>query len=133
MTDHTQYNSQQLAGESHNRQHIKPTSVTVDTYIQYQDTKNANRQTDLLDDILEHIKNNPVSYSNRTVQSNIINTQCTHNEQQPKYNPSERRQEYRQGTVTNMRQDNNRTQQDENVVKTRYQRTIRKSNRLTYQ
>ena len=83
--------------------------------------------------ILEHIKNCPVSYANRTVQSNINNTQCTHNEQQPKNSPPERRQEHKQGTVSNTKQDNNRIQQDENVVKTRYRRTIRKPDRLTYQ
>ena len=74
-----------------------------------------------------------MSYSNRTVQSNINNTQCTHSDQQPLNSPQERRQEHIQGTVTNTREDNNRIQQDENVVKTRYGKAIRKPNRLTYQ
>ena len=46
-----------------NRQHIKPTSITADKHIHYQATKHANRQIDPLDAILEHIKNNPMSYS----------------------------------------------------------------------
>ena len=118
---------------THNRWHIKPTSIVADAYIWYQDTKNANRQNDLLDAILEHIKNNPGSYSNRTVQDNINNTQCTHNKWQPQNSPLHRRQEHIQRTITNTRQDNNRIQQDENVVKTSYGRMIRKSDRLTYQ
>ena len=50
---------------THNRQHIRPTSITADEYICYQATKHANRQTDPLDAILEHIKNNPQSYFKR--------------------------------------------------------------------
>ena len=65
-----------------NRQHIRLTSIRTDNYICYQATNYANRQTDPLDAILEYIKNNPMSYSNRTVQSNI--NKSTHNEQQPK-------------------------------------------------
>ena len=64
-----------------NTQHIRPTSITADNYICYQATKHANRQTDLLDAILEHIKNNPQLYSNWTVQSNSNNNQSTHDEQ----------------------------------------------------
>ena len=66
-----------------NRQHIRPTSITTDDYICYQAMKHANRQTDPLDAILEHIKNNPMSYSKRTIQSNTNNTQNTYDKQQP--------------------------------------------------
>ena len=45
-----------------NRQHIRLTSITTDNYICYQATKHATRQTDPLDAILEHIKNNTQSY-----------------------------------------------------------------------
>ena len=41
---------------THNRQHISLTSITADNYICYQATKHANRQTDPLDAMLEHIK-----------------------------------------------------------------------------
>ena len=64
-----------------NRQHIRSTSTTADEYICYQATKHANRQTDPLDAILEHIKNNPMSYVNRTIHNNINNTQNTVDEQ----------------------------------------------------
>ena len=45
----------------------------------------------------------------------------------------ERRQEHIQTTVTNTREDNNKIQQGENCIKTRYGRTIRKPGRLSYQ
>ena len=41
---------------THNRQHIRPTSITADDYICYQATKHANRQANPLDAILKHIK-----------------------------------------------------------------------------
>ena len=50
-----------------------------------------------------------------------------------KNNPQESRQEYIQRTVTNTREDNNKIQQGENCVKTRYGRTIKKLDRLLYQ
>ena len=67
-----------------------------------------------------------MSYSNGTIQSNINNTQSTHDEQHPKNNLPESRQEHIQRTVTNTRKDNNKVQQGKNCVKTRYGRTIRK-------
>ena len=118
-----------------NRQHIRQTSITADSYICYQAMKKANRQIDPLDAILEHIKNNPQSYSNRTVQSNSNKTQSMHDKQQPINNLQGNRQvhmQIMQQAVINTRADNNRIQQGENVVKTRYGRTIRKPDRLTY-
>ena len=108
-------------------------SITADEYIHYQVIKHANRQTDPLDDILEQIKDNPMLYSNRTFQSNINNTQSTHDKHQPKSNMPERGQEHIQTTITNTRGDNNKIQQGENCVQTRYGRTIRKPDRLSYQ
>ena len=116
-----------------NRHHIRPTSITAEEYICYQTTKHANRQTDPLGAILEHIKNNPMSFSNRTIQSNINNTQNTHDEHQPKSDKLERRQEHTQTTINNTGENNNKTQQGENCIKTRYGRTIRKPDRLSYQ
>ena len=75
------------------------TPITADEYICYQATKHANRQTDPLDAILQHITNNPMSYSNRTIQSNVNNTHNTNNEQQPKSDSPERRQECTQTTI----------------------------------
>ena len=51
---------------------------------------------------------------------------------QKKNNPQGNRQDM-QKTVISTRVDNNRIQQGENVVKTRYGRTVRKPDRLTYQ
>ena len=56
MTKHTPYKLQQLVGESHTTDNI---SITAADYIHYQATKHENRQTDPLDAIPEHIKNNP--------------------------------------------------------------------------
>ena len=114
-----------------NRQCIRQTSITTDYYICYQAKKHANRQTDPLDAILEHIKNNLMLYSKRTVQSNINNTQSTHDEE-PKKHLQESRQIYIQRTVTNTMEDNNKIQQGENCIKTRYGRTIRKADGLSY-
>ena len=109
------------------------TSIAADDYIQYQATKHANRQADPLDAIHEHIKKIPTSYSNRTAQNNIINNQSTHDKQKPKINLPESGQEHIQRTVNNTREDNNKIQQGENCVKTRYGRTIRKPDRHSYQ
>ena len=72
-----------------NRQYIKPTLVTADAYIHYQAIKNTNRQTDPLDAILEHIKDNPQAYANRPIHSNSNNIQNTHVEQQQKISHKE--------------------------------------------
>ena len=69
---------------THKRQYVRLTPITIENYICYQATKHANRQTDPLDATLEYIKNSAMSYSNRTVQSNINNTQSSHDKQQPK-------------------------------------------------
>ena len=37
---------------------------------------------------------NQMSYSNRTIQNNINSTESTHDEQQPKHNPWESKQEH---------------------------------------
>ena len=46
-----------------NRPHLKPTSVTADAYMQYQATKHIHKQNNLLEDILECIRNNPTRYA----------------------------------------------------------------------
>ena len=52
-----------------------------------------------------------MSYSNRTILSNINNTQSMHDEPQPKSNTPERRQEHTQTIVNNTRGVNNNIQQ----------------------
>ena len=69
-------------------------SITADDYIHYQATKHANRQTDPLNAILEYIKNNLQSYSNRTIQNNSNNNEIIHDEQKAKNNPQGNGQEH---------------------------------------
>ena len=99
----------------------------------YQAKNHANRQIYPFDAILEHIKNNLQSYSNRTIQNNSNNNLNIHDEQQTKNIPQGTGQEHLQKTVIDTRVDNNGIQKDENIVKTRYGRTIRKLDRLSYQ
>ena len=81
MTEHTQYNLPPMADESCTTGNTsKPTSVTADTYLQYHTTKQSHTRTDLLDDILRHINNNQVAYSNAHMST--INNQWTQYNQQ---------------------------------------------------
>ena len=60
-----------------NRQHIKPTTVTVDTYLQHQSNKHSNIKTDPLAEILNNINKNPAVYANRQpININIKEEQC---------------------------------------------------------
>ena len=47
-----------------NRWHIKPTTLTVDKYLQYQSTKQSNAREDPLAEILNNINKNPMAYIN---------------------------------------------------------------------
>ena len=105
---------------------MKPTSVTADAYIQYQATKHTNRQTDLLEDILECIRNNPVACNNGPMHNNSNNIKKLLAEQQPKNIPQGRGQDLRQKTVNNPREDTDHTQQDNVVVKMQYGRTVKR-------
>ena len=48
---------------SRKRWHIKPTTVTTDTYIQHQSHTLSNKTTDPLAEILNNISNNPALYA----------------------------------------------------------------------
>ena len=76
-----------------NRQHIKPTSITADKYMHCQARKHTNIQTDPLDTILNHIKHNPRSYSNKIAYKNNNDSQDTHGEHVDKSNSQGGRQE----------------------------------------
>ena len=117
-----------------NRQHIKLTLITAEEYIHYQAKKHTNRQTDPLDAILDHIKNNPQSYSNEITLNKNNDCQDIHGEQgAKKKNPQGNDQEHIQKILNKTRMDNDDIQKGENIIKTRYGRTIRKPDRLTYQ
>ena len=65
-----------------NRQHIKPISVKTDAYIQCQATKHIHKQNNLLEDILEHIRNNPMTYAtNKQNSSNNIQKKTMNSKQ----------------------------------------------------
>ena len=59
----------------------------------YQARKHTNIQTDPLDTILNHIRNNPQSYSNRITHNNNNDSQGTHGEHQAKNNSQGGKQE----------------------------------------
>ena len=68
MCDHNHHNKSytiQLTTNgrciTHNRSHIKPTTVTADAYIQYHSTKQQNARADPLADIINNIAKNPVA------------------------------------------------------------------------
>ena len=61
-----------------NRQHIKPTSVTADAYLQYHAIKQSCTRTDPLVDILSNINNNPAAYTNAYIDNNNSHSaQCS--------------------------------------------------------
>ena len=67
-----------------NRQHTKPTSIKVDAYLQYHTTKNKDKQTDPLEDILNYNGNNPMVYASRHTHNSTNNLPKTENEDQTK-------------------------------------------------
>ena len=117
---------------THYRQHIKPTSITAEEYMCYQARKHTNIQTDPLDGILDHIKNNPQSYSNRTTHNNNNDSQGTYGEQGAINNSQGNRQEHIEKISNETRMDNDNIKEGENIVKTKYGRIVRKPDRLMY-
>ena len=69
---------------THNRQYIKPASITADTYLQYKATKQHNTRTDPLADILNSINKTPTAHVN--VQTNSSDNQGRQYEQHPSHN-----------------------------------------------
>ena len=122
-----------------NRQHIKPTLVTAETYLQYQTTKQSNTWTDPLEDILKCISNNPMVYANMyTTNNNIHNSQYhqqTKNTQQGR-GEGNRKAAKLSITITdkklNTPENNGIVQQNSEVVKTRYGQRVKKPDRLSY-
>ena len=55
---------------THNRWHIKPTTITLDTYLQYQSTKQSHTRTDPLADILNNINKLSTAYITVNAPSN---------------------------------------------------------------
>ena len=65
---------------SRNRQHIKNTTVTADTYLQHKSNKLFNKTTDPLAEILNNINRNTAIYSTEQVMS--INNTCDQYDEQ---------------------------------------------------
>ena len=102
-----------------NRQHIKLISITAEECICYQAKKHKNRQTNPLDAILGHIKNNPQSYSNNNTHNNNNDSQGIHGEQGANNNWQGSGQEHIQKITNETRVDSDDIQKVGNIVKTR--------------
>ena len=119
-----------------NRWHIKPTSITADTYLQYHSTKQSHPRTDPLADILNNINKNPVVYTSNHNDHRGQGHQQTNNNQ-----IGEARDKEQNSAVVNNdpRQENTHTSIDKRtiphsskVIKTRSRQIIRKPDRLVY-
>ena len=93
--------------------------------------KHTNKQTDLLEDILKCISNNPMAYANVHTHSSNNNMLKSENQQQTKNVQQGRGQDHKQKTI-NTPDDTDTRQQSSKAVKTRYGRTVKKPDRLTY-
>ena len=112
----------------------------VDTYLQYQSTKQSYTRTDPLTDILENINKNPTAYA--TVQTPIINNiseQCNDQSNNSQKEEAMDKEQYNTRADNNCRQgntsvpgDNKTMLQDSEVIKTRLGSVIKKPDRLTY-
>ena len=124
-----------------NMQHIKPTSVTAERYLNYQTTKHSNTWNDPLEDILKCISNNPTVYANMHTNNNNIHNiqwhQLTKHTQQgwgeDKSQQSSKiiNKDHRQKTL-NTPENSGRVQPYSKVVKVRYGWTVKKPDRLSY-
>ena len=121
---------------THNRQYIKPTSITAEQYMCYHARKHTNIQTDLVDAILNLIKNNPQLYFNKITHNNNNDSLGTHGEHRAKNSSQGSGQEQikkMEKIANEAGLDNDTIKAVENIVKTRYGRTVRKPDRLMYQ
>ena len=107
-------------GITHNRCHIKPTTVTVKVYIQYHSTKQQNTRADPLADILNNTTKNPVAYA--TIQTtNILGQSDKRQKEEAKdkeQHSSKARNSSRQ-TCTDVIRDNRTIIHDGDTIKTR--------------
>ena len=88
---------------------------------------------DLLDAILDHNKNNPQSYTNKNTHNNNNDSHGIHGEEGSKNNPQGSGQEHIQKIPNETRIGNGNIKEGENIVKTKYGRTVKKPDRLVYQ
>ena len=79
------------------------------------------------------LKKNPHSYSNKAISNKRDDSQNTHGEHAVRNNSQGSRQEQIEEISDSTRVDNNNINEGENIIKTRYRRTVRKPDRLMYQ
>ena len=126
-------NSRQI---THNRQHIKPTSITADTSLQYHTTKQSHTRTDPLADILNNINKNSMAHtSNNKDHSGQCHQQTNNNQKgearDKEQNSAVANNDPRQEN-TNVSLDKRTTPQGSEVIKTRSGQIIKKPDRLVY-
>ena len=124
---------------SRNRRHLKPTTVTTDTYLQHQSNKQSNKKTGPLAEILNNINRNPAIYASRQMR-NINNTCEQYNEQtankivQEEANIEQynKKADSSQERATNGTCNKRAALQENKVNRTRSGCIVRKPDRLTY-
>ena len=125
---------------THNRQYIKPTSITVDTYLQYIATKQHCTRTNPLADILNGINKTPAAHVN--VQTNSSDNKSRQYEQHPSQKQKGEAQDKEHSkAVTNNEQRQEKTSApidkrvlscDSRIIKTKSGQIIKTPDRLAY-
>ena len=110
-----------------NKQHIKPTTVTADAYLQHQSNKNSNVKTDPLVEILNNINKNPAVYANRQ----LINNKTLQQEAKA-IEQCNKRADTSQKEGEDIPHDNRPAFQGSEVKRTRSGHIVKKTDRLTY-
>ena len=116
---------------THKRQYIKPTPITTEDYIHYQANKHA--KTDPLDAILDHIKKNPPTPTDKAIANERGDNKNMQGEHKDRTNLQGIREKQKDEVCSNTRVDNEYKNEGENIVNTGYGRILKKSDRLTYQ
>ena len=123
-----------------NRWHIKPTSITADTYQQYHTTKESYARTDPLADILNNINKNLMAYIETQTNKNSNHDGQFHQQTDSNQKGEVRdREQHNEMANNEQRWENTSIPTDirsvslvREVIKTRYGWTIKKPYRLVY-
>ena len=118
---------------THNRCHIKLTTVTMDTYIQYHSTKQQNARADPMADILNNITKNPVAYA--TIQTTKILRQLDKKQKEEAKDKEQHSSKARNSSrqiCTYVIRDNRTIRHDGDTIRTRSGSVSKKLDRLVY-
>ena len=119
-----------------NRCHIKPTTVTVDTYMQYHSTNQQNTRADPLADILNNITKNPAACT--TIQIPNLDNILGQSDKQQKEEAKDKEQHSSKAInsskqiCTDIIRDNKTVIHDDDTIKTRSECISKKLDRLAY-